>query len=88
VPPENQKRVKKKTRLTLTNKVDIVYRMMVEYEKALDVAKLYNISVARVSQIVKQVKDKKDVFVEAYQQRVDKEEKKQSIREVVEQMIK
>jgi len=45
--------VKKKTRLTLSNKVNIAYRMMVEYEKALDVAKLYNISVARVSQIVK-----------------------------------
>ena len=53
MPPEHQKRVKKKSRLTLTDKVDIVYRMMVEYEKALDVSKLYNISVARVSQIVK-----------------------------------
>ena len=80
--------MKKKTRLTLSNKVNVAYRMMVEYEKALDVAKLYNISVARVSQIVKQVRNKEDVFVEAYQQRVDKEERQQSIRGVVEQMIK
>ena len=67
-PALARKKGKHRPKISNRDILTIAYRVLVEYEKMADVAKEFRTSTARVSQIIKRVKQNKEVFAEMQQQ--------------------
>ena len=57
---------KRKAALTLTDKINIAYKVLIEYDKILDVAKEFRFTKAGVSGIVSKIQKNKAAFDECY----------------------
>ena len=55
---------KRKAALTLTDKINIAYKVLIEYDKVEDVAKEFRITRTGVSNIVSKIKKNKAAFDE------------------------
>ena len=78
-PPQLRKRIKHRQKVSDTEKLQIVHKVLVQFEKQPDVAKEYRISAARVCQLVKQARKNKDIFDETQLAAAERRSKRHAI---------
>jgi hypothetical protein len=75
----NRKRSKRKGPLTLNEKIDIVHRVLIGFEKHADIAREYRVAPSVVAMVIYRAKHKKEVLREL----LNKREEEASRREVI-----
>ena len=77
--PMHKRKMKKKPPVSLPDKVSIACKILIDFEKAADVAKEFRISVSYVSTIVSKIKKNKKAFDELYEKHEDKQVKRRAV---------
>ena len=71
-PEATRKRIKKRPKVSSTEKLSIAYRILAEKEYVAEVARAFRVSNTRVNSVVKKVKDGVDVLQQMKQRHEEK----------------
>ena len=77
--PLHKRKKKKKPPVSLDEKVSIACKILIDFEKAADVAKEFRVSVPYVSTIVSKIKKNKKAFDELYEKHQDKQVQRRAV---------
>ena len=87
VPQGSRKKSRKGKPIRTNEKIEIIYKVVVEQEKQKDVAREHRVTPARISQLVSKARKHKGFMAEILSTKETRQDKRDSIRAIVEDLV-